>query len=162
MKIEFQLPKVPSGLIKFQRIVVEESTTVVDKSNIYVRKQFIKASPVAFGTLATSWVIDSAKRVGRSIVGRVVTTQWSALVIDKGARPHTPPTAPIKRWVTKKLGLSEPKDVYRAVSAVKKKARAGRLGGTKIFVYEFIKARKIMKNLMYTAMQKIESRMSRD
>lgn len=142
--IDIKVPKFPKDLesaavrATFNRITVQN----VAKMSLLLKNQMVKASLAVKdgGMLANSWQIDPAtpEVIGNVVRQKVFSTSVVALVWDKGTfrknpRPPTRTGDPLRRWVSRKLGLRGKigKRVSVAISiAIKKrglpKAKAGR------------------------------------
>jgi hypothetical protein len=92
-----------------------------------IRKPFGSKPPaVAFGILANS-VFSQATETHAEIALHAPADVYGAAV-EYGTRAHFPPTAALERWVMKKLGIRDPKEVKEVAFLV---ARAISKRGTK-------------------------------
>lgn len=102
-----------------RRILMKHMTRAANEMVTMLRAEFIKISPIgATGLLRSSWQTRPARPEGRGVKARVSSTQIPALVFDKGAKPHRPPSASLEVWVRRKLNAVTKQEVDSAIFTV--------------------------------------------
>lgn len=93
-----------------QEIFNEEYSRAISEAIVLLRGKLAERSPVG-GTagLTNSWVTDGPNVGNAKVSGEVSSPVDHAIVIDQGAKPHTPPSGDdsgLNQWVRRKLRLS--------------------------------------------------------
>lgn len=109
-----KLENFASELEAFAKATVEEQRQAVVNGVIRSVPDLIEASPVDTGQYAASWDFEIDEK--RAILGNYAP---HAPIIEKGARPFTPPLAPLLSWAKRVLGdPSQPPDYSPEVWAL--------------------------------------------
>jgi len=128
------------GNIPHNLFVLEYSTAIAE-SLVGLRNEFVQESPVG-GTavLKNSWVSDGPNVDGNVISGDVTSSVTQALVVDEGAKPHTPPSGDssgLRQWVNRKLRITDPTKASTAAFLISRKIKSKGLPKRKVFSGSF-------------------------
>jgi len=122
-------------------IFVKEYSQAIAESVAILRDGLIQQSPVGGkGLLRESWQTTGPNVDGDTISGDVTSPVTQALVIDQGAKPHTPPSGDssgLRQWVNRKLRITDPTKASTAAFLISRKIKQRGLPKRLIFTNEF-------------------------
>ena len=145
-----KLENFASELKSFGKVTVEKQREAVINGVIQSAPDLVRASPVDTGEYAASWDFDVDER--RAILGNFAP---HAPIIERGARPFTPPLAPLLAWAKRVLGSpSQPPDYDSEVWALA-------IGVRKKISEKGMKPKHILENVLPTIIDNIRRELNR-
>ncbi|XHS78502.1 hypothetical protein ACFJGW_00595 [Burkholderiaceae bacterium UC74_6] len=88
-------------------ILLDELETAMGNSLMYLQRETVERTPMAFGTLRGAYVTEQYSSPALSAVfGELSNGLPYAVPVELGTRPHFPPIQPLIDWVEAKLGLA--------------------------------------------------------
>jgi len=160
--IHLETLRLPPGLQPGRAAVITEHIVrpTVDYLSTDLCNRLRLATPVGVtGLTRKSWQRSPARRIGTTVEAIVGNTQLAALILDAGARPHTPPLAPIQLWARRKLLAAKPRRVAKAIiwGGIRKRGLPARRIFTNIWkdFQKIIKERcELLTNMIAEALEK--------
>jgi hypothetical protein len=124
-----------------RNLFVREYSRAVAESLVDLRGDLVENSPVG-GTanLKGSWISDGPNVDKTEISGNVSSSEIQALVIDQGAKPHTPPSGDssgLRQWVNRRLRITDPTKASTAAFLISRKIKSKGLPKRGIFTARF-------------------------
>lgn len=166
IKIQVKLGKTPQALDPnfVTSVINREITRGVAESLVITRNEMVKESPTGIGILKNSWVTDGPNVLGKTVVGRVSSSEVQALVIDEGAKPHFPPIGrepALAPWIRRKLGITDPKKVRGIALKIGKKFSRRGIPAKRTFSTAFLKVTPIIVLRIKSSVDRIVERLGK-
>jgi hypothetical protein len=164
--VEMRLVKRPKNIQNDipQDIYVREYSRGIAESLVLMRGEFVQESPVG-GTavLRNSWQTNGPDVRGDVISGDVTSAVVQAIVVDQGAKPHTPPSGDssgLKQWVTRKLRITDPTRASTVAFLISRKLKKTGLPKRKTFTNSFNDLKKDFDKAMVRAQKRMGDRLT--
>ena len=112
---------------KGPEIVQKNADEFIETAVLYLQAEVKQRTPVgvhgAEGGLLSTILTEVFDKGTPHIKGIVTSNSAYALPVEKGTKPHMPPTDPIKLWVQKRLGIEDEKESRQVAFAIAMKMK---------------------------------------
>lgn len=122
---------------KIADTIEKDTIRAVNGSLLEIKGGMTEVSPVGLGTLKGSWLVVSARKIGKTIQGLVLSKAIQATIVDEGAVPHTPPSSALRPWVRRTLGITDEKGIFVATRGLQRKIAREGIKGKHTFTKKF-------------------------
>ena len=157
-KLTFIPPKLTAPMLQkkgAKGIIFKETQRCLNSMARVVQGVMKAKSTVNFGEMRNAWRVTPVGLSGSSRVATVGNSTVQAVVEDRGAKPHFPPTDSLQLWVTRKLGVTGGRDAQRAAFAIARKRASRRTPAKRTFTEAFLRARPELKRMAKVCTQRI-------